>query len=170
MTALRVIDNQTQATQPKRIAENLVLEGYRRWCVWGRTEEHAHWQVARDHFTSTLGRKEGQFALLLFVEFMSKLHKNSFFTFKSMGFGCQSLCFHEVILLGLFSGIQHDDETAITLCIDGLTANKNPGDEVQICAEAFASFLFAHKLQLFPIPACTIKTILTEKISTSTLQ
>ncbi|MEO0328248.1 MAG: hypothetical protein AAF217_06565 [Pseudomonadota bacterium] len=169
MTAIRRDADIHDTHTPERVAEKLILEGYRRWCAWIVTRDDFHWEVTKRHFVSALGNRDGSYALGLFAEFATRLKLSTQRSLFSRPCNCESLCFQEVLLLGLLSGIQHDDGTAVALCLDGITGNSNH-DELYPASEALAQFLYASEKEFFPIPANTIKSVITETISTNTIQ
>ncbi|MEL7428494.1 MAG: hypothetical protein AAFN43_00710 [Pseudomonadota bacterium] len=83
--------------------------------------------------------------------------------------GCPSLCRDEVMVLGLLSGIQHDEQTTIMLCLDGLVKPARC-EEALVAAETLASIMNTLGKKLMPVPSATIRAILTENNSTPTLQ
>ena len=152
-----------------RASEHLILEGYRRWSSGIITGDYTHWQDVWNMYAVSLGAREGRIALDALVRFTKTLGLCAACPLKTSPVGCYSLCRDEVLILGLVSGIQHDEKTAITLCLDGLTCPTRCG-EVLDAAEILAVTLRAMDKTLLPIPARTIKAILTENISTDTLQ
>ncbi|MEM9279536.1 MAG: hypothetical protein AAGA76_13260 [Pseudomonadota bacterium] len=151
-----------------RPSEHLVLEGYRLWSSGIITGDYSNWDSAWNLFAVKLGVKEGRLALNALTRFTKTLGLCAACPLKTSPVGCYSLCRDEVLILGLLSGIQHDDETVITLCLDALACPKRC-EEVLLAAEFFATIMRTLNKLLLPVPANTIKAILTENISTSTL-
>lgn len=152
-----------------RDSEFLVLEGYRQWSAGIITGNHAHWENAWNMFAVRLGAKEGRLALDALTAFTKTLGLCAVCPLKTSPVGYNSLCRDEVFILGLIAGIQHDDKTTITLCLDGLTCPSRC-DEVLSAAEILATTLRVMDKSLLPVPAQTIKAILTDTISSTTLQ
>ncbi|MEM8650744.1 MAG: hypothetical protein AAGF54_09470 [Pseudomonadota bacterium] len=152
-----------------RPGEHLVLEGYRYWSTGIITGDYGHWEEAWNLFAVQLGTKDGRLALDALTKFTKTLGLSSVAPLRTSPVGCCHLCKDEVLILGLLSGIQHDDQTALTLCLDGLSCPKRC-EEVLHSAESLATILRTLGKVLLPVPAGTIKAILTENISTTTLQ
>ena len=152
-----------------RPSEHLVLEGYRQWSSGIITGDYSHWERVWNMFAAKLGAKQGRLALDALTQFTKTLGLCAVCPLKTSPIGCHHLCRDEVFILGLLSGIQHDDETAITLCLDGLTCPSRC-IEVLIAAEILATTLQTLDKVLLPVPAHTIKAILTENLSSPTLQ
>jgi len=149
--------------------EHLVLEGYRSWSTGIRTGNYDYWANAWNLFAVKLGTKEGRLALNALTQFTKTLGLCAACPLKTNPIGSHSLCIDEVMILGLISGIQHCDETTISLCLDGLSCPTRC-DEVLNSAEILATTLHSLEKTLFPVPANTIKAIITENLSSQTLQ
>ena len=152
-----------------RTCEQLVLEGYRQWSSGIITGDYSHWEQTWNMYAKKLGTKDGRLALDALTQFTKTLGLCAICPLKTSPIGCHHLCRDEVFILGLLSGIQHDDEIAITLCLDGLTCTSRC-EEVLTAAEILATTLRALDKVLLPVPAHTIKAILTENLSSPTLQ
>jgi len=152
-----------------RVSEKLVLEGYRRWSSGIITGDYSHWENVWNMYAVSLGAQEGRLALDALTQFTKTLGLCAICPLKTSPVGCHHLCRDEVFILGLLSGIQHEDETTITLCLDGLTCPSRC-DEVLTAAEILATTLRALDKVLLPVPAHTIKAILAENLSSPTLQ
>lgn len=153
----------------ERSGEHLVLEGYRYWSSGVITGDYSHWDKAWNLYAVRLGTKEGKIALDALTKFTKTLGLCAACPLKTSPVGCQHLCRDEVMILGLLSGIQHDEQTTITLCLDGLVCPKRC-EEVLIAAEVLAITLRSLGKILLPVPPEVIKAILTDYVSTSTLQ
>lgn len=152
-----------------RVSEELVLEGYRHWTSTIITGDQAHWRNASNMFISKLGRREGYLAFDALNLFTKALGVCAACPLKTRPIGCVSICKHEILILGLISGVQHGDDTAVTLCLDGLSCSQRC-NEVLNAAEIFATTLRALDNILLPIPATTIKAIFISGSSTATIQ
>ncbi len=152
-----------------RPSEYLVLEGYRHWSSGVITGNYSHWESAWNLFAVKLGVEEGRLALNALTKFTKTLGLCATCPLKTSPIGCNSLCRDEVLILGLLSGIQHGEETTVTLCLDGLTCPSRC-EEVLIAAETLATTFRSLGKLLMPVPARTIKAILTENLSSPTLQ
>ncbi|MEM7214161.1 MAG: hypothetical protein AAF423_01365 [Pseudomonadota bacterium] len=152
-----------------RPSEHLVLEGYRLWSSGIINGDYSKWENAWNLFANKLGINEGRLALDALTNFTKTLGLCAACPLKTSPVGCVSLCRDEVLILGLLSGIQHDDQTAIMLCLDALTCPSRC-EEVLHAAEILATTLRTVEKSLLPVPANTIKFILTQNVSTNTLQ
>ena len=151
-----------------RPCEYLVLEGYRHWSSGIITGNHLHWQNAWNLYAVKLGTEEGRLALNALTKFAKTLGLCATCPLKTSPIGCNHLCRDEVLILGLLSGLQHGEDTTVTLCLDGLTCPSRC-EEVLIAAEALATTFRSLGKLLLPVPARTIKAILTENLSSPTL-
>ncbi|MEM9332035.1 MAG: hypothetical protein AAGA53_11960 [Pseudomonadota bacterium] len=152
-----------------RPGEHLVLEGYRYWSCGIITGDYSHWERAWNMYSVILGTKEGKLALDALTKFTKTLLLCASCPLKTSPIGCQNLCRDEVMILGLLSGIQHDEKTTITLCLDSLSC-PNRCEEVLFAAEVLATTFHSIGKILLPVPSGTIKAIMAEELSTDTLQ
>ena len=142
-----------------RPGEHLVLEGYRYWSSGVITGDYSHWQKAQLLYSEKLGHTEGKLLLMALSDFTRALGLCATCPLKTSPIGCQSLCRDEVLILGLLSGLQHDEQTTIILCLDGLVCGKK-SEEVLYVAEILASTLKSLDKILLPVPCKVIKSIL----------
>lgn len=163
MHAIKVHDDVGQSP------DSLILEGYRRWCTWHVTKDDAQWEIARNRFVNFFGSREGLYVIALLSELNNKICACARCPLNRRPINCNALCLHEVLILGLISGIQHDDETAVTLCMDELVSQAR-FEEVYYAAQILATILQSLERTLFPVPAETIRHMLTQNVSSSTLQ
>lgn len=153
-----------------RPGEHLVLEGYRHWTTGIICGEPAvYWKKTWNLYAEKLGASEGRLALSALSRFVRTLGHCAGCPLKTSPVGCQYLCRDEVMILGLLSGLQHNEETTIALCLDGLVCPKRC-EEVLLAAEILATTLRTLGKTLLPVPSGTIKAILTDSVSTHTLQ
>lgn len=152
----------------KQASEHLILEGYRSWSKGIITGDKSCWNDTWNMFATKLGAQSGRLALDALSNFTKTLRICATCPLKSSPAGCDFVCRDEVLILGLLAGIQHGDETAITLCLDELSC-PNRCDEVLTSAEVLAVTLRSLDRTLMLIPAQTIKAILTDGVSTQTL-
>ncbi len=150
-------------------ADRLILEGYRRWCTWHVTKDISQWEIARDRFVEFFGYSEGLYVIALLTEFTGKVCACARRPLNRRPIECNAVCKHEVLILGLVSGIQHDDETAVTLCLDALV-DKARFEEVYYSAQVLATILQSLGCTLLPIPAETVRHLLAEKFSSGAMQ
>ena len=152
-----------------KTSEFLVLEGYRHWGSGVIQKDCKYWKLASKLFVERLGEKPGTLALKALTEFATIPGHSAREPLKTCEMGCPRICRDEILILGILAGLQHGDETAITLCLDGLI-HQGDHDQVLTAADALACVLRSVDNVLFPIPAASIKAILTDKVSTPTLQ
>jgi len=153
----------------KQPSAYLVLEGYRSWSKGIITGDISCWNDAWNMFAVKLGLQNGRLALDALSNFTKTLGICASCPLKSSPAGCNFVCRDEILILSLIAGIQHDDETVITLCIDELSC-PNRYVEVLTSAEMLAVTLRSLDNILMPIPTQTIRAILTNGVSTETLQ
>lgn len=153
----------------KQPCEYLVLEGYRSWSKGIIKGDISCLNDTLNMFASQLGSRSGRLALDALSSFIKTLGLCSTCPLQSSPTGCDFVCRHEILILGLLAGIQHDDETAIMLCLNELSCT-NRSAEVLTSAEILAVTLRNLDRALRPIPTKTIRAILTDGVSTQTLQ
>lgn len=151
-----------------RPSEYFVLEGYRHWSAGVVTGDYSYWEIVRDLFEFKLGDSDGQLVLGAVTRFAKAMGLFSVCPLQSSHVGCHSMCRDEVLMLGLVSGIQHEDETAIALCLDALVQPQR-FEEVVCAATVLSSTLSSLEKHLLPVPTRTIRAILTGSLSTNTL-
>ena len=152
-----------------RVSEQLILDGYRSWSKGLITGNVSLWNDVWNMFAVQLGTRNGKLALDALSNFTRTLERCSSCPRKTNHAGCNFLVRDEVLILGLISGIQHDDETTIAICLDELSCPSRC-DEILIAAEILAVTFRGLERVLLPIPASTIKAILADGVSTATLQ
>ncbi len=153
----------------KQPCEYLVLEGYRLWSKGIIKRDISCLNDTWNMFASQLGSRSGRLALDALSSFIKTLGLCSTYPLQSGPTGCDFVCRHEVLILGLLAGIQHDDETTVVLCLSELTCT-NRSAEVLTAAEILAVTLRSLEKPLRPIPIKALRAILTDGVSTQTLQ
>ena len=149
--------------------EHLVLEGYRLWSKGIIKGDISCLNDTWNMFAIQLGSQSGRLALDALSNFIKTLGLCAICPLQSSPAGCDFICRHEVLILGLLAGIQHDDETAIMLCLNELSCTSRCS-EVLTSAEILAVTMRSLEKMLRPIPTKTIRAILTDGVSTQTLQ
>lgn len=153
----------------KQPCEYLVLEGYRSWSKGIIKGDISCLNDTWNMFAVQLGSKSGRLALDALSSFIKTLGLCAACPLQRSPSGCDFICRHEVLILGLLAGIQHDDETAVMICLNELSCT-NRCVEVLTSAEILAVTLRSLEKTLRPIPTQTIRAILTDGVSTQTLQ
>ncbi len=151
-----------------RPGERLLLEGYRHWSCGIISGNFTHWEEAWNLYAVKLGVREGRLALDALTKFTKTLGLCALCPLRTSPVGCAHLCRDEVMILGLLSGIQHDEQTTIALCLDGLVCPSR-SEEVLVAAQVLATTFRSLDKILLPVPSTTIKAILAEELSSTTL-
>ena len=151
-----------------RSAESLVLDGYRHWTTGLIEQDQNYMEQAVARYKAVVGQLKGLLLYDALMQFTCALGKCARSTLSTCEIGCVSVCRDEALILGLLSGLQHQDETAITLCLDGLISRPR-FDEFLKAAEVFAWTLRDVDETLLPIPAPTIKAILIDQTNSNTI-
>lgn len=160
--------SQEPSTYLKRDAEHLVLEGYRFWSSGIICGDLAHWDAAASLFQDEMGISEGPLALEALKEFAKTLGLCAHCPLKTSPVGCKFLCRDEVMILGLLAGLQHGEDTTVALCLDAL-APQYRHLKILNAAETLATVLRTFGKALLPVPGGTIKSIITENLSSSSI-
>ena len=152
----------------ERDAEHLVLEGYRRWCKSIISGDFRHLDELQQVYRTVLEEREAFLAYSAMLNFTKALASCAKCSLKTNGLHCPWMCFHECMILGLVSGIQHNEQTSICLCLDMLVESEKH-DVAFNAAETFACILNVFGKTLLPVPAATIRRILEENGLSTTL-
>jgi hypothetical protein len=151
-------------TMANASAETLILEGYRGWSIGLTRQEPAFFAESWNLFAVALGSKNGRLALDALSRFVKTLQKCATCPLKTNPLGCSRLCLQEVLLLGLISGLQNDEQTTIMICLSELSCPAKC-EEVLVAAEVLAATFKLSGKPLKTIPAQTIKEILLEDVT-----
>lgn len=148
--------------------EELVLEGYRIWNMGILTGDISYCEDSWNMFAVAFGVKKGRLVLDALLNFIKTLKRCAGCPLKTNPIGCAAASRDEVLILGLISAIQFDDQTTMILCLDEL-ACPSRCIEIMQAAEILATTFKCMGKALRPVPAETIRSVITDKMSNTTL-
>jgi len=149
--------------------EHLLIDGYRGWSRGNSLNDPRYWEHSWNLYAVALGSERGRLAMDALSSFVKTLETCATCPLKTNPLGSHGVCRDEVLLIGLISGFQHEDETVTTLCLSELTCAARC-EEVSLAAEALAVTFKTIGKQLKPIPPLTIMAVLSEGVSDYVMQ
>lgn len=145
-----------------RPPERLVLEGYRHWTYGLSLGCTGRLQVLTTLYETTLGVENAAPLLTAFQDFICIAGVCARCPLRMMAHGCVGLCRDEALILGIVSGLQHDDTESTRLCLRAI-ADPARADHVAFAAGTYAFLLRGHGLTLMPIPPGALEGVLSSK-------
>lgn len=149
--------------------EHLLVDGYRGWSRGNTLNDPRYWERSWSLYTLALGEKNGRLAMDALSRFVQTMDKCSTCPLKTNPLGSTGVCRDEILMLALISGLQHDDETVVALCLNEISCPSRC-NEISFAAEALATTFNNIGKRLRPIPLLTIMAILSEGISDYVVQ
>ena len=150
------------ASYLSRPPERLVLEGYRHWTHGLSLGSRERVEALTTLYHSTLGPKDAGPVLAAFQDFICIAGVCARCPLRMMASGCLGLCRDEALILGIVSGLQHDDNESTALCLRAI-AHPARADQVAFAAGSFAFLLRGRGLTLMPIPPGALEGVLSSK-------
>ncbi len=142
-----------------RAPERLVLEGYRTWTSGVRDQAQVPIQSLVQLYVEALGPDNGRTVLCAFHHFIQTTGLCARCPLRMLETECNALCRDEALILGLVAGLQHGDQSGVTLCLGELACPAR----VQLLACSAGTFAFLLRglgQTLLPIPCAVLSAIL----------
>ncbi|PWW01966.1 hypothetical protein DFR52_102631 [Hoeflea marina] len=142
-----------------RPPERLVLEGYRHWTHGLSQRSPDRVEALATLYDAALGPRDAGPVLSAFQDFICIAGLCARCPLRMMASGCVGLCRDEALILGIVSGLQHDDNEATAVCLRAI-AHPARADQMAFSAGAYAFLLRGRGLTLMPIPTGALEGVL----------
>ncbi len=142
-----------------RKPEKLLLEGFRQWAGGYETGCVGCWEAAQDSFAAKLGAKAAAEPLFLLARLVRHLRSGGNRAIETYPASCRYMCRDECCLMAMVSEAHAPGRDGFSLAATALTG-KPPDNDLYDMAADLRAALAQSGLQLLPVPARVIETIL----------